>query len=139
MIIICKKNNSCKVGLVWFGLVWFYGISTIVGYLMPNPFVNLKTVLFQTLQFRISTNFSFSLSLDRTLLGSTTPSQGGPESNGNEGVLRVPQSSSITGASRSDCLVSYLGHMLGESKPFSEILSMYSATPECKMGIFETS
>ena len=21
-----------------FGLVWFYGISTIVGYLMPNPF-----------------------------------------------------------------------------------------------------
>ena len=24
--------------LVWFGLVWFYGISTIVGYLMPNPF-----------------------------------------------------------------------------------------------------
>ena len=20
------------------GLVWFYGISTIVGYLMPNPF-----------------------------------------------------------------------------------------------------
>ena len=24
--------------LVWFGYVWFYGISTIVGYLMPNPF-----------------------------------------------------------------------------------------------------
>ena len=22
--------------LVWFGLVWFYGISTIAGYLMPN-------------------------------------------------------------------------------------------------------
>ena len=21
----------------WFCLVWFYGISTIVGYLMPNP------------------------------------------------------------------------------------------------------
>ncbi len=21
----------------WFGLVWFYGISTIIGYLMPNP------------------------------------------------------------------------------------------------------
>ena len=20
-----------------FGLIWFYGISTIVGYLMPNP------------------------------------------------------------------------------------------------------
>ena len=24
--------------LVWFGLVWFYGISTFVGYLTPNPF-----------------------------------------------------------------------------------------------------
>ena len=23
--------------MIWFGLVWFYGISTIVGYLMPNP------------------------------------------------------------------------------------------------------
>ena len=25
--------------LVWFGLVWFYSISTFVGYLMPNPFL----------------------------------------------------------------------------------------------------
>ena len=24
--------------MVWFGLVWFYGISTFVGYLTPNPF-----------------------------------------------------------------------------------------------------
>ena len=24
-------------GLVWFGLADFYGILTIVGYLMPNP------------------------------------------------------------------------------------------------------
>ena len=23
--------------MIWFGLVWFYCISTIVGYLMPNP------------------------------------------------------------------------------------------------------
>ena len=28
------------------GLVWFYGTSTIVGYLMPNPFSYIKTVLF---------------------------------------------------------------------------------------------
>ena len=27
-----------KVGEFWFGLVWFYGISAILGYLMPNPF-----------------------------------------------------------------------------------------------------
>ena len=24
---------------VWFGLVWFYSISTSVGYLVPNPFL----------------------------------------------------------------------------------------------------
>ena len=23
--------------MIWFGLVWFNGISIIVGYLMPNP------------------------------------------------------------------------------------------------------
>ena len=34
-------------------------------------------------------------------------------SNGNEGVLRIPQSSSIAGTSPSDYLVSYLGHSLG--------------------------
>ena len=29
------------------GLVWFYVISTIVGNLMPNPFLCIWTVLFQ--------------------------------------------------------------------------------------------
>ena len=37
----------------------------------------------------------------------------GPGSDGNEGVLRIPQSSSITGTSPSDCSVSYPGHSLG--------------------------
>ena len=40
----------------------------------------------------------------------TTPSHYWPGSDGNEGVLRIPQSSSITGTSPSDCLVSYIGH-----------------------------
>ena len=39
--------------------------------------------------------------------------QSGPGSNGNEGVLRIPQSSSTAGTSPSDCLVSYPGHSLG--------------------------
>ena len=38
---------------------------------------------------------------DRTLSGATTPGQNGPRSNVNEGVLHIPQSSSITGASPS--------------------------------------
>ena len=42
-----------------------------------------------------------------TLLGATTPGQSGPESDGNKEVLCIPQNSSITEASPSDCLVSY--------------------------------
>ena len=45
--------------------------------------------------------------IDRTLLDATTPGQSGPGSNDNDGALRIPQSSSITGASPSDCFVSY--------------------------------
>ena len=47
------------------------------------------------------------------LSGATTPGQSGTESDGNEGVFRIPQSSSIAGTSPSDCLVSNLGHSLG--------------------------
>ena len=66
-----------------------------------------KTILFQTVLFSISTQFSSIWPIDRTLSGATTPGQSGPGSNGNEGVLHIPQCSSITGASPSDCLVSY--------------------------------
>ena len=52
--------------------------------------------------------------INRTLSGVTTPSQSGPGSNGNEGVLHIPQSSSIIGTLPSDCLVSYPGHLLRE-------------------------
>ena len=71
-----------------------------------------KTVLFQIIQFRISTRFSSIRSMDRTLSGATTPNKSGPESDGSEGVLRVPQTSSITRTSPADCLVLYPGHPL---------------------------
>ena len=51
---------------------------------------------------------------DMTLSGAMTLGQSGPASNGNVGVLHIPQSSCITGASPSDCLVSYPGHSLEE-------------------------
>ena len=41
-----------------------------------------------------------------TLSGATFPGQSGPGSNGNGDILCIPQSSSITGASLSDCLIS---------------------------------
>ena len=33
--------------IVLFGLVWFYGVSTILGYLMPNPFLYIKQLHFK--------------------------------------------------------------------------------------------
>ena len=39
-------------------LVGFYGISTFVGYLMPNPFLYKYTVLFRTIKLSISTQFN---------------------------------------------------------------------------------
>ena len=56
--------------------------------------------------------FSSIQSIDRALSGATTLGQSGPGSNGNEGVLCIPHSPSITGTSLSDCLVSYIGHTL---------------------------
>ena len=47
------------------------------------------------------------------LLGSTTLGQSGPGSDGSKGVFCIPQNSSIIEASPSDCLMSYLGHLLG--------------------------
>ena len=47
----------------------------------------------------------------------TTPSQGGSESNGNERVLSILQSFSITEASTSDCLVPYPGQFLEYRTP----------------------
>ena len=72
-----------------------------------------KTVLFQAIQFSISSQFSSIWAIDRTLLSATNPAHCGPGNDGNEGILRIPQSSSITGALPSDCLESYLGHSLG--------------------------
>ena len=63
---------------------------------------------------------------DRNLSGASALGQSGPGSDANEGVFCIPQSSSITEASLSDCLVSYLGHSLGESYPSAEMQSMYS-------------
>ena len=44
----------------------------------------------------------------------TTPGQSGPGSNGNEGVLRIPQSSRITGTSSSDFFIVISRTLVGE-------------------------
>ena len=55
-VVACVGQQSPVIAwLVW--LVWFYGISTIVGYLMQNSFLYIQTVLFWTIQFSIRTVF----------------------------------------------------------------------------------
>ena len=48
--------------------------------------------------------------IDRTLFAAATPGQSRHGSDGNEEVLRIPQSFSITGVSPSDCLMSHPEH-----------------------------
>ena len=66
-----------------------------------------------------------------SLSGPTTPGQSGPRSDGNDRVLNIPQSSSITATSSSDSSVSYTGHSLagGGSYPFAEKQPVYSTAP----------
>ena len=72
--------------------------------------LNVKIVLFQAIQFSISTQFKCQTSIlpiDRNLSSAITPSLIGPGSEGNEGVLCIPQNSCITRASLLDYLMSY--------------------------------
>ena len=74
--------------------------------------------------------FSSIQPIDGVLPGTTTPGQSGPGRDGNEGVLCIPQSSSITRTSSWDCLVSYPGHSLEVgSHPSAEVHSVYSTAP----------
>ena len=94
-----------------------------------------KTFLFQVIQFTQTIQFSISMLLVLfnpkigPLSGATTLGQSGPGSDGNEGVLHIPQSSSTAGTSPSDCLVSYPGHSLGGSYPSAEVKSVHSTAP----------
>ena len=64
------------------------------------------------------------------LSGATTPGQSGPGSNGNEEVLHISQSSSITGTSPSDCLGLYPENRFGGgSYPSEEMQLVYSRAP----------
>ena len=151
--------------MIWFGLVWFYGISTIVGYLMPNPFctykqfyfrlfslvnkiksfqvllsitnnsiknpsfiytqLNVKAFQLLTIEFSIIGQFSSIWPIDRTLPDAATPGQSRTGSDGNKGILRISQCSSITRYSLSDCLIPYPGQKLEESHPSAVMQSVF--------------
>ena len=64
---------------------------------------------------------------DWTLSSATILGYCGPGNNDNKEVLYIPQHSNITGASPSDCFMSYPGHLLGESYPSAVMQLVYSA------------
>ena len=88
---------------VKFSLVWFVCVCRLFN---AKSILYIKTVLFQTIQFSIGTIWP----IDMTLSGATALGHSGPGSNGNEGLLCIPQSFSITRNSPSDCLELYPGH-----------------------------
>ena len=55
MVISTTKNFIFSVKVGW--LVWFYGMSTFVGYLMPSPFL-CKYFYLNKKQFSMSTQFN---------------------------------------------------------------------------------
>ena len=65
---------------------------------------------------------------ERTLSVATIPEESGPGSNGNAGILLIPQSSSITGISPLDCLMSYHWEW-GASYLSAEMQLVYSTAP----------
>ena len=91
--------------------------------------LNFKKVLFQTIQFSISTQFSSTWAIDWALSGATTLGQSGPEGDGDEWVLRISQSPSITEASQSECLESLTRLSLKGPYCSAQKQSVYSTGP----------
>ena len=100
------------------------GFRTIVFIFIVEITIKMKKIVWKPLMINISyflhtvkgSNFSIR-HIDRTLSGNTTLGQSGPRSDGNKKVLRVLQSSSITGTSASDCLMLYPGYSMGGVLP----------------------
>ena len=110
-----KQFNLAQVNKVkWFQILLCITNNSIKHESFIYTQLKDQTVLFQTTQFSRSHLFAFSLNvkqffwaIDRTQSGATTPDQSRSGYKGNERVLHILQSSSITGTSLSDCLVSY--------------------------------
>ena len=87
-------------------------IQLSINIVLVDTQLNIKAVLFQIILFSINAQFSSIWPIYRTLSRATTPSFSEPGSYGNKWLLRISQSTSITGTSPSDCFVSYVGDSL---------------------------
>ena len=90
--------------------IWNNSVKCKYGLIVKNVFISNYSVY----------SIHFSISMLLVLFNyQVLPlwGQSGPGSDSNEGVLRIPQNSSIAEISPSDCLVSYPGHSLGGVVP----------------------
>ena len=123
-------------------MVYFYGTSTIVGHLMPNLFLYIEAVLFQTIQFSMNIDFVHAQLNVKTVLFQTTQFSISTQFKYQKQlyfktihfsisivfclhtvkcqnclVLFDPEWTCITGTSPSDCLVSYQDTCWGSFTP----------------------
>ena len=123
-----SKNNSVSNNLVLHKYTVNNSYISSSSSLEQVRSLNIKRVLFQVIQFSMSTHYSTIWPIDWILSGATTPDQSGPRSDGIEVVLCIPQSSSIPETLPLDCFVSYTGHSLGGVSQCI-LLSVYSTAP----------
>ena len=88
-----SKNSSLSNNSVLFGIIQF-SISILLK--CQNCSISSNSVLHKE---KINSIWP----IDKAISDATTPGQSGPGSDGNQGVLRIPQSSSIAGNTTSHC------------------------------------
>ena len=80
----------------------------------PTNQPNVKTVLFQAIQFSISTHFNSICSIDRILSGATIPGKNRPGAMAEKGYSAFPKAPTLMEPHHQNVLVSYTGHSLRE-------------------------
>ena len=85
------KLNEVESHLFKLMVAWLLGFMAYQPLLVISNQIPIsyKSVLFQTIQFSISTPFSSIRPIHRNLSGTTALGQSGSGSNGNDGVLRI--------------------------------------------------
>ena len=140
--IIANTYNSIQYLLFvctrWSGSKYCY-LTLIIQFNISHLFIhsNDQTVLFLTIQFNISYSFKLSLNVKLSYLTHRWDpircNHSGPESTREQWkwrVLHIPQNFSFTGASRSDCFVSYPRRLLGGGFTRQQWNSGYILSPQ---------
>ena len=83
------------------------------------------TLLFQTIQFSKSLQFSSITAIDKSLSGATTPGQSWPGSDGNKWVPKAPTLLEL----HHKIARCHIQNTHEGSYPFAEMQSLFSATP----------